>query len=465
MGISTKMTRSCNLGCSYCYQNNARTVFNAKSANDYDIAAMLQGIRDEYEFSGSTQPVTIHGGEPLLGRKEDVEQLMRISYERVGSVSIQTNGVLIDDEWIALFRKYNVGVGVSIDGWGKLNLGRQLGGDLKASLKATRRSLKNIQKLCEKYRAPGLIVVLSKHNASPERLPELLRFLEWCQSLGVDGARLNPAHVDVAWLKSSVELTNAELANVWREVVPWSMRTGFRIPAVREALDSLMGTGNYTTCTKTYCDPLMTDAERTVREDGSRGMCEHTYGAEGITYEAAEDRKIQSIRYQILLQTPQEDGGCKDCKWWAMCSGECPGQAIDGDWRNRSRFCQSWKVLYQECADYLRRQMPNLVLLDEVAPMFDPDQLYRSVKSSRPLWDAFAFRHGGSSQRAGLKPKLQDTILRGNAVPPPGQRGSGNFTDHGDHLDKVGGSCVPREDHADIPHGDGWTHGDSDATN
>jgi uncharacterized protein len=29
-----------------------------------------------------------------------------------------------------------------------------------------------------------------------------------------------------------------------------------------------------------------------------------------------------------------------------MCKGQCPGTAIEGDWRNRSEHCQVWKTLF-----------------------------------------------------------------------------------------------------------------------
>jgi uncharacterized protein len=30
-----------------------------------------------------------------------------------------------------------------------------------------------------------------------------------------------------------------------------------------------------------------------------------------------------------------------------MCKGQCPGTAIDGDWRNRSEHCGVWKELFR----------------------------------------------------------------------------------------------------------------------
>ena len=31
-----------------------------------------------------------------------------------------------------------------------------------------------------------------------------------------------------------------------------------------------------------------------------------------------------------------------------MCKGQCPGTAIDGDWRNRTEHCEVWKALFTQ---------------------------------------------------------------------------------------------------------------------
>jgi uncharacterized protein len=31
-----------------------------------------------------------------------------------------------------------------------------------------------------------------------------------------------------------------------------------------------------------------------------------------------------------------------------MCKGQCPGTAIDQDWRNRTDHCEVWLTLYQD---------------------------------------------------------------------------------------------------------------------
>jgi len=103
----------CNLACQYCYQNTQRAAGNLRA--QYDMDRMKQALAEEgREFS-------LFGGEALLVPEEDLEDLWSWGLQKFGSNSVQTNGTLITPRHIELFRKYNVSVGISIDGPGELN--------------------------------------------------------------------------------------------------------------------------------------------------------------------------------------------------------------------------------------------------------------------------------------------------------------------------------------------------------
>jgi uncharacterized protein len=39
-----------------------------------------------------------------------------------------------------------------------------------------------------------------------------------------------------------------------------------------------------------------------------------------------------------------------------MCKGQCPGTAIDGDWRNRTEHCEVWKAVFTQMESELMGQ-------------------------------------------------------------------------------------------------------------
>ena len=79
---------------------------------------------------------------------DDLRELWSWGFVRFGRNGLQTNGVLVDDEHVRMFRKYRVHVGVSIDGPGELNDVRSAG-TLERTRAATARTEATIARLCE----------------------------------------------------------------------------------------------------------------------------------------------------------------------------------------------------------------------------------------------------------------------------------------------------------------------------
>lgn len=111
--VVLKLTRSCNLNCTYCYEGIHSPLFMAEDVAIKCIDQVTE-ISDHVVF-------TLHGGEPLLAGKEFFRKLLAAEQRKrtphqVIINHIQTNGTLIDEEWIDIFQGYGIGVGISLDG-------------------------------------------------------------------------------------------------------------------------------------------------------------------------------------------------------------------------------------------------------------------------------------------------------------------------------------------------------------
>ena len=107
----------------------------------YDLDAMIATL------DRLAEPFSLFGGEIMLTRRSDLERLMQLGFDRHGGVGMQTNGKLIEERDIELFRKYRVRIGISIDGPGPLNDARWAG-SLPATRRATARIEAAIETLC-----------------------------------------------------------------------------------------------------------------------------------------------------------------------------------------------------------------------------------------------------------------------------------------------------------------------------
>ena len=90
---------------------------------------------------------------------------------------------------------------------------------------------------------------------------------------------------------------------------------------------------------------------RGVEGFGQKSNCGRT-NKDGIDFLKAD--RTGHERYLALYQTPQEFGGCQGCRFFLMCKGQCPGTALDGDWRNRTEHCDVWMELFEHVEGQLQ---------------------------------------------------------------------------------------------------------------
>src|SRR6185312_10774578 len=162
------LNEACNLACTYCYQEPVRLAGNRPAK--YDVEKMLEVAE------ATKQPFHLFGGEALLVPKKDLEKFFKRGMELYGSNGIQTNGTLIDDEHIAMFKKYNVSVGVSIDGPAELNNLRKVRGkedNDDATLDATQKIMDNLVKLVNADVSVGVIITVYRLNGTGDNLRRL----------------------------------------------------------------------------------------------------------------------------------------------------------------------------------------------------------------------------------------------------------------------------------------------------
>ena len=111
----------CNLDCRYCYYLEKGELYRGQRSNRM-TDEMLEKFTEEYINCQTTPEVlfTWHGGETLLRGldffRKAVALQKRYAKGRPIANSIQTNGILLNDEWCRFFKENNFLVGISIDG-------------------------------------------------------------------------------------------------------------------------------------------------------------------------------------------------------------------------------------------------------------------------------------------------------------------------------------------------------------
>ena len=111
----------CNMACRYCFYLEKEALFPDQAVHRMNDQVLKETVRQMMEQGGQNVSFGWQGGEPTLMGLEFFEKVVKFqqcygySGQTVGN-GLQTNGLLIDNEWCRFLSKYNFLVGLSLDG-------------------------------------------------------------------------------------------------------------------------------------------------------------------------------------------------------------------------------------------------------------------------------------------------------------------------------------------------------------
>ena len=119
-----KVASRCNLNCSYCYvYNKGDSTWKGRPEimPDAIFEATLERLRRHFLLTHQRKIlIAFHGGEPcLIGAKKFGAWCTRTREALEGTevrLAIQTNATLLNEDWVEVFQKHRVEVGISMDG-------------------------------------------------------------------------------------------------------------------------------------------------------------------------------------------------------------------------------------------------------------------------------------------------------------------------------------------------------------
>lgn len=123
--LVVKVASRCNLNCTYCYMYHGgdNTWKKQPKVMAYETIQSLANRVKEHclEHSSENMNIILHGGEPLLAGKEFFENFISVFNKTLSPsvklhFNLQTNGILLNEEWCVLFSKLNISIGISLDG-------------------------------------------------------------------------------------------------------------------------------------------------------------------------------------------------------------------------------------------------------------------------------------------------------------------------------------------------------------
>lgn len=284
---------------------------------------------------------TWHGGEPTLLPITFFEKAMRLQQRYAAGRHVdnclQTNGMLLTDDWCRFFHDNGWLIGLSIDGpeclhdaWRKDKRGEP----------THRRVMKAVEQLDRHDVMWNALCTVNSLNV--ERPVEVYRFFKsigckYLQFTPVGGLQRNEGSIE-AWTWGRFL---CEVFDEWRK------------EDVGEVYINIFEAtlANYLGVTPGICAmSILCGHVGVVEWNGDVYSCDHFVFPEHrlgnirqqTIYEMMHSQQQQTFARQKTSNLPQK---CKDCRWLFTCHGECP--------RNCQYLCEGYRTFFEHTEEFM----------------------------------------------------------------------------------------------------------------
>ena len=363
----------CNMDCEYCYYLEKSELYTGKKGFKMS-EELLERFVSEY-INCQTSPsvlFTWHGGESLLRGIDFYRKAIHLQqqYGRGREIAncIQTNGLLLNDEWCRFFKDNNFLVGISIDGPERIHdrYRRDCGG--RGTFRRVMRGIELMQKHGVEF---NTLSVINDYNVNypveiyrffKEIDSRYMQFTPIVERLGTrnDGLELltaadNPEDTEIAsWSVSPLAYGNfyIRMFNEWvRQDVG-----KYYVQLFDATLACMVGEQPGVCLYAETCGHALA-----MEHNGDVYACDHFVYPEyfrgnilhnslvGITLSNEQIRFGNDKRNSL----PQQ---CRSCKYFTLCNGECPKNRIattsDGEY-GLNYLCHGLKKYFEHVTPYM----------------------------------------------------------------------------------------------------------------
>ncbi len=353
----------CNLDCAYCFYLD-READPYQSLPERTMSReTLERLVDTYMFYAYPNAVfAFQGGEPMLAGLDFFTRLVewQKQYGRDGqnvSNALQTNAILINDDWCHLFRDYNWLLGVSLDGPQEVHDAYRFNKAGRGTWKQVMRGVEILQKNNVEF---NILCVLSQANV--EKPKELHKFFK---DLGVDNVQYIPlSEFDQEGNLMPFTITPEQYGRFLCEMFElwWPERRKFRIRFYDNLAEALAGVKPGSCTLHESCDSYVV-----VEYNGDVFPCdffvERNWKLGNLTLDSWPEIARRSRRFQFANKKTLPHQECLACEYRSVCRQGCPKfrHARHRRFEDLDYFCPAYKMIYARCLEPLRAEVEKLM--------------------------------------------------------------------------------------------------------
>jgi len=339
----------CNLDCSYCfYKNRAPQIGQGKQRMSLELANRL--IKDYLKLGFPMASFAWQGGEPTLMGLDfykhvvDLQKKHRQPNQQITN-ALQTNGVLLDEQWCEFLSKNKFLVGISLDGPKKFHDYYRLDHAGKGSFDRVTKAVN----CCKAHNVEfNILVLLNDQNVThPDELFDFfikseIKYLQFITCVEKDTSTDKIADFSITAQQYGDFLCRT--FDRWREYGPDKL-------SIRD-FDSILSyclNRRHTICTfEKLCSQYIV-----VEHNGDCFVCDFFVEPKwrlGNILDTPIDQLASSEKKRTFSRQKQQlCNKCLVCRHLDICRGGCPKDRLilSGDTAAENYFCDAYKQFFE----------------------------------------------------------------------------------------------------------------------
>ncbi len=349
-----KATTKCTLACKYC---SYMPFTNSQETMDYNI--LEQSIRKILSLPVEKVTFIWHGGEPLLTGLDfyreaiKLQEIHKTKKQQIRN-NIQTNGTLLNVEWIDFFKNNKFNVGISIDGPSRVHDNNRTYATNKGSSFRVNKGIKLAQ---EHNLKQGYLSVITEDSVGKAKemfyyfLENNIKAIDFLPCVDF---RAND-HNGLTISPESYAQFLIDYFDVWFRYDDPEIRIRF----FENTLKGILG-GKPTLCKFAGTCANFT----TINYNGDIFPCDKFLGTPTLRFGNIVEDDLKSIfklnkHKEFVNSTAKLNSECISCKWLPICNGGCTYYRY---MRNRlfsdiSYFCESNKQVFAHIEKVIKQQI------------------------------------------------------------------------------------------------------------
>ena len=364
---------NCNLKCTYCYYDEKKNLFTSGDGNRMSDTLLERFIR---QYINVQQVDVINfvwqGGEPLLLGLNYFKRIVELQQKHINGKRIenciQTNGTLLNDDWVRFLKHHQFLVGISIDGAEHVHDHYRLFKDGSGSFVDVMKGIELLQKYQVEFNTLSVVNCYNSQFAE-----ETYQFLTSIGSLYLQFIPVVERQVTTP-RPDNLLLTHDGVCDA--KVTPWSVLPldygAFLISLFNQWVRNDVGRvfvqqfdatlANWVGENPGLCVFMPSCGDSMVVEhNGDVFSCDHFVYPEfklGNINEATLFSLVQSTQQEQFGMRKFESlpGQCVACNFRFACHGECPKHRflydVNGEY-GLNYLCEAYKMFFKYVTPYM----------------------------------------------------------------------------------------------------------------